>query len=103
MRFHSPPDPPQDTDGSTSLHYAVLSGNPELCEQLCTRDATVTGDRNRFEQTALHVAFEKYKQNANVFLRILTRYGADESAKDQRGLTPAQCANAQTQEEEEAR
>jgi len=87
----------QDGEGNTCLHWVVVGGesggDPELLELLLEADSALANVQNRQGQTPLHSAYEKYRSNAGAFVRVLSRYGADQTIRDKSGLLPSEAAN----------
>ena len=87
-------------DGWTPLMAAVLHGSVAVVETLLDAaddPAAFAGARNRYGQTALHIAARGTKKDdsGEAILRKLLEAGADPGVKDAYGLTAARVAKKQ--------
>ena len=72
-----------DTDGRTAIHYAVITGQPKVCQLLIKYGADIES-RDRWGNTGLLTA----TQRANISMMImLLKLGADISNGDRDGRT----------------
>ncbi|WP_010310145.1 ankyrin repeat domain-containing protein [Saccharopolyspora spinosa] len=79
----------------TPLHFAVDNGAVDVAAVLLDAGADIDA-RGKRELTPLNLAVERWKQSpAGVMITLLVNRGADKTARDATGFTPAEKAQGQ--------
>ena len=86
---------PDQAASYSPLHFAVDNGGVEAAKELLDAGADVEA-RARRDLTPLNLAVERWKLRPDgAMIKLLLEHGADKTARDITGLTPAEKAQGQ--------